>query len=50
MDVNKYTSCHHGKKIDSTEFVGDYPRKRVNRILPKSYKYFYDEEIKKINS
>ncbi len=48
LDVNKYTSCHHGKKTKNTEFVGDLLRKDVNMKLPKSYKYFYDEEIKKM--
>ena len=48
LDVNKYTSCHHGKKTDSTEFCGDLLINDVNENLPKSYKYFYDEEIKKM--
>lgn len=48
LDVNKYTSCHHGKKTDNTEFCGDLPRKVANQRLPKSYKYFYDEEIKQM--
>jgi len=48
FDVNKYTSCHHGKKFDHTEFCGDLPKDVVNKHLPKSYKYFYDEEIKQM--
>jgi len=40
LDVNKYTSVHHGKKIDNVEFCGDLQRNTVNKILPKSYKYF----------
>lgn len=48
LDVNKYTSCHHGIKTPNTEFCGDLPRIIVNNKLPKSYKYFYDEEIKKM--
>jgi len=48
LDVNKYNSCHHGNKTDNTNFCGDLLRKDVNEILPKSYKYFYDEEIKKM--
>jgi hypothetical protein len=47
IDVNKYTSRHHGKKnAENTTFCGDLPKDIVNKNLPKSYKYFYDEEIK----
>ena len=48
IDVNKFTSLHHGKKIDNTDFCGDLPRNIINKKLPKSYKYFYDEEIKNL--
>jgi hypothetical protein len=48
LDVNKFTSFHHGKRTDNTNFCGDLLKKDVNKILPKSYKYFYDEEIKKM--
>lgn len=48
LDVNKYTSCHHGKKYDNTHFCGDLLKNNINGFLPKSYKYFYDEEIKKM--
>jgi len=49
LDVNKYTSIHHGKKnIHNTEFCGDLPMSICNTNLPKSYKYFYDDEIKKM--
>jgi hypothetical protein len=49
LDVNKYTSSHHGKKnINNTTFSGDLPRNIVNQNLPKTYKYFYDDEIKKM--
>lgn len=48
LDVNKYTSCHHGKRINNTEFIGDLPIQDINKRLPESYKYFYDEEIKKM--
>ena len=48
LNVNKYSSIHHGKKINNTKFIGDLPRNDINNILPKSYKYFYDEEIKKM--
>ena len=46
--VNKYTSCHHGIKFDNTIFCGDLLKDDINESLPKSYKYFYDEEIKKM--
>jgi hypothetical protein len=48
LDVNKYTSSHHGIKTSNTEFCGDLLKDDVNEKLPKSYKYFYDEEIKKM--
>jgi hypothetical protein len=48
LDVNKYTSCHHGEKKDITTFCGDLPMNIVNENLPKSYKFFYDDEIKKM--
>jgi hypothetical protein len=48
IDVNKYTSIHHGKKTDYCEFCGDLPLNEVNQKLPKSYKYFYDDEIRKL--
>ncbi len=48
LDVNKYTSCHHGQKTDYMEFCGDLPKDDINNHLPKSYKYFYDEEIKQM--
>jgi hypothetical protein len=48
IDVNKYTSPHHGIRIDSTEFCGDIPKNIINTKLPKSYKYFYDDEIKSL--
>lgn len=49
IDVNKFNSYHHGvKNLENTSFCGDMPRKEVNNNLPKSYKYFYDEEIKQM--
>jgi hypothetical protein len=48
IDVNKYTSLHHGIKTDYNEFCGDLPLNEVNDKLPKNYKYFYDDEIKKL--
>ena len=49
LDVNKYTSCHHGtKNINNDTFCGDLPKNIINENLPKNYKYFYDDEIKKM--
>jgi len=48
LDVNKFTSYHHGKKTENTNFCGDLLKDNINNSLPKSYKYFYDEEIKKM--
>jgi hypothetical protein len=46
IDVNKYTSIHHGKKTSSTSFCGDINKDEINEKLPCSYKFFYDDEIK----
>jgi hypothetical protein len=46
LDVNKYTSIHHGVRTHNTQFCGDLPRNIINGNLPQSYKYFYDDEIK----
>tara|TARA_B110000971_G_C19857987_1_gene430266 strand:- start:63 stop:881 length:819 start_codon:yes stop_codon:yes gene_type:complete len=48
LDVNKFASPHHGTRYDNTEFCGDILKNVINKKLPKSYKYFYDEEIKKM--
>jgi hypothetical protein len=48
INVNKYDSVHHGKKSKNTSFCGDITRTEVNKILPLSYKYFYDDEIKQL--
>jgi hypothetical protein len=48
LDVNKYSSIHHGEKTNDTTFCGDLHLNVVYKRLPKSYKYFYDEEIKKM--
>jgi len=49
LDPNRYTSVHHAKKNNSnTDFCGDTPRSIVNNNLPSNYKYFYDDEIKKL--
>lgn len=46
IDANKYTSVHHGIKIDNNEFCGDIAKDIINTKLPKNYKNFYDNEIK----
>ncbi len=46
IDVNKYTSSHHGLKGIHTNFCGDIHLNDVQNNLPASYKYFYDDEIK----
>ena len=48
VDVNKYNSVHHGKRINSEVFCGDILRETVNNQLPTSYKFFYDDEIKNL--
>lgn len=48
IDVNKYTSIHHGKKTSNASFCGDIPKNEINKNLPCSYKYFYDNEIKSL--
>jgi hypothetical protein len=48
INVNKYTSSHHGKKTDNRIFCGDDPRNEINNNLPCSYKFFYDDEIKSL--
>jgi len=50
MDVNKYTAPHHSIKHDTEYFVGDIPKKDICHILPKSYRWFYDDEIKELVS
>ena len=47
IDVNKYTSFHHGTKTENKNFCGDLPLNEIYNNLPCSYKYFYDDEIKK---
>ena len=49
LDVNKYTSIHHSIRNDENKtFCGDILKDIINKNLPKSYKYFYDDEIKKM--
>ena len=48
INVNKYTSPHHGKKTKDSTFCGDVSKNEINRKLPCSYRYFYDNEIKSL--
>jgi len=48
LDVSKYTSIHHGVKTQNITFCGDTPKNIINKSLPKSYKHFYDDEIKSL--
>lgn len=48
IDVNKYTSNHHGIKSSCNDFLGDVALNEVNEKLPISYKFFYDNEIKNL--
>jgi hypothetical protein len=49
LDVSKYSSIHHGiKNINNVNFCGDIPKNFINKNLPKTYKYFYDDEIQKM--
>jgi hypothetical protein len=49
IDVNKYTSNHHGKKNNNnTIFCGDLTLNLIYDNLPKTYKYFYDDEIREM--
>jgi hypothetical protein len=49
IDITKYTSQHHAKRRDEISyFVGDIKLNDIHNIIPKSYKYFYDDEIKEM--
>ena len=49
LNVNKYSSSHHGcKNENNVSFSGDKPLNIIKNDLPKSYKLFYDDEIKKL--
>lgn len=48
INVNKYSSSHHGIKTNNKTFCGDVLRKNLNNVLPSSYKFLYDDEIKKL--
>ncbi len=49
VDVTKYTSKHHAKRRDHiNHFVGDIKIRDIYGKVPKSYKYFYDDEIKEM--
>ena len=46
LNTNNFSSGHHAKKYQSTEFCGDVPRSIICNQLPANYKWFYDEEIR----
>jgi hypothetical protein len=48
LDLSRYSSIHHGKKTEFASFCGDIPHTTINKTLPKSYKYFYDDEIRQM--
>lgn len=49
LDANKYTSPHHGDKhSNNCLFSGDLPKNEVYINLPKSHKYFYDDDIRQM--
>jgi len=48
IDVNKYTSSHHGSKGTHSRFCGDTALNDVKDDLPCSYKHFYDDEIREL--
>jgi len=48
LNVNKYTSFHHGEKQNHCNFSGDILKDDINQNLPMSYKCFYDSEIKQM--
>jgi len=49
IDVTNYTSKHHAqRREDINYFVGDIKLNDIHNIVPKYYKYFYDEEIKEM--
>jgi len=46
FNTSKFTSGHHGTKHESTVFCGDISRSIICKMLPDTYKWFYDEEIR----
>lgn len=45
IDINKYSSPHHAVRTETYHFVGDVKRSEIYPIVPKSYRWFYDDEI-----
>ena len=45
LNANRYYG-HFSQKTDNTSFCGDIPKNTIITNLPKSYKHFYDDEIK----
>ena len=48
FDVNRYKSNHHTPRVNNTNFVGNIELYKLRGAIPKSYKYFYNEEIKQM--
>jgi len=48
IDFSRYTSVHHGNRVETEYFVGDVKNSEIQSILPKNYKFFYDPEIKSL--
>ena len=49
VDVTKYKSNHHTKRNKEVNyFVGDIKLNDIHNIVPESYKYFYDDEIREL--
>lgn len=47
FSIENLKSNHHTKRINYYKFIGKTPFKNIINF-PKSYKYFYDDEIKKL--
>lgn len=47
LNPNNFSAPHHIRKFNRKEFLGDIPKNKIIRF-PKSYKYFYDDEIRSL--
>jgi hypothetical protein len=47
LNANRYYG-HFSQKTDNSQFCGDIPKNTIITNLPKSYKNFYDDEIKNL--
>lgn len=46
IDITKYSSNHHFKKIESEELFMDKPLNEIINNMPKDYIKFYDQDIR----